>query len=234
MRYRCSIAIVLLAWMMMPMCASGQPFNLPIPLQKAESSVDSNGCTHLVASAVVDADIDDLFSGLSHPEELHPRFSIVFVMVPQTRESQLTNAWSVSSPFKKIIEFYGPHEFEAHHWEEYTFVRDTHTILMHAIGEQVYAKREATLSLSPAIGSSETLARYNGSECWSFASRTKSSSEKLQEAESEKRLLSTWLKIAEDDAHRIARERVIPPSAAPPATPFNPRATPLPRFLGSP
>jgi hypothetical protein len=108
MRYRCSLGIALIALMILrPMPAIAQIFPLPIPLQQSESSIDSNGCLHLQASAIVNAQIDGVFDGLSKPEQLYGGFRLVFVQVPETRESRFTNTWSVTSPFEKIVEFYG-------------------------------------------------------------------------------------------------------------------------------
>lgn len=234
MSIRSSFALALLALMIWPIRAIAQTFALPIPLQKAESSVDSNGCLHLVASAVVNAQIDDLFDGLSQPEQLRGGFRLVFVQVPETRVSRLTNSWSVTLPFQKIVEFYGRHRHAPHFWEEYEFVRDTYTILMHTMdGEVASPRREATLALEPVAERSATAVCYNISECWPSSYSWMTSRDKLQAAEEEKLWLSRWLKFAEDDAQRIAKERTAKPNELPTATPFNPCATPTPKFFGS-
>ena len=235
MRYWCSFGVALIGLMTLrPMPVIAQIFPLPLPLQQSDSSIDSNGCLHLQASAVVNAQIDGVFDGLSQPEQLYGGFRLVFVQVEETRKSRFTNTWSVTSPFEKIIEFYGPHPHQAHSWEEYEFVRDTHTILMHTMeGELARPRREATLVLGPAAGTSATLARYNISECWPSSYSWMSSKDKLEEGEQEKLWLSRWLKFAEDDAHRIAKEHTTRPTSTPTSAPTNPCATPSPRVLGS-
>ena len=238
MRYRCSFGIALIGPMILrPMPAISQIYPLPIPLQQSESSIDSNGCLHLQASAVVNAQIDGAFDGLSQPEQLYGGYGgfwLVFVQVPETRESRFTNTWSVTSPFEKIVEFYGRHRHEPHSWEEYEFVRDTHTILMHTMeGELPRPRRKATLVLGPVAGTSATVIRYNISECWPSSYSWMSSKDKLEAAEQEKLWLSRWLKFAEDDAHRVAKEHATRPTATPTSAPTNPCATPSPRFMGS-
>ncbi len=114
--------------LMRPSCATAQTFALRFPLQKAETSIDSSGCLHLVASASSNAKIEDLFDGLSHPEELYAAHTMVFVLAPQTRESPLKNTWTITSPFEEILEVEAV-QGRIHIWDKYTFNRNTYTLL---------------------------------------------------------------------------------------------------------
>jgi hypothetical protein len=227
MRYAYSFAAASFALMLAPVPAIAQTMPLEFPLQKVESHIDNHGCLNFAATAVVDAQIEDLFEALSRPEELYSlgRPS-VFVLAPLARESILQNAWTIRSPFAKIIEYdgppgraWGPGEIPLT-WVKYTFVRATHTILEHTIGSTFgNSRRETGLALSPTLGGSATFIRYRSSECWPPAYATMSSSEKLESGEVEKRSLGHWLKLADADAHLLARRRL---KAAPTAAASSP------------
>jgi hypothetical protein len=241
MRYRYSFGFALLGLMIQrPMLAIAQTIPLQFPLQTAESSIDSTGCLRLAATAVVDAPIEDVFDGLCHPEELYGGHPSVFVMVPPTKESSLHDTWTVASPFAEIIEFDGPPGLfwgpggPPFSWVKYTFVRDTHTILIRTIGSTVERpRRDGMLVLSRMRGGSATFIRYSSSECWHTAYSGLSSSAKLGDGEAEKLSLTKWLKFADAAARRIAKDHSKGPIAAPGATRSNPSAAPFPKFLGS-
>jgi hypothetical protein len=90
-------------------CATAPAIAQPIDLQNTDGRIDQRGCLQFDATAMVQAQIDDLFEALARPEQLWGYIpgSIllgVYVSAPVTRESLGENTWSIKSPSGKILE----------------------------------------------------------------------------------------------------------------------------------
>jgi hypothetical protein len=196
----------------------------PIDLQSAESHIDKRGCLQFDATAMIHAQIDDLFEALTRPEELWqyaPGDVLlgVYVSIPVTNESLRENTWSIKSPSGKILEWDGSpgpawgREGPPRFWVEYRFFRTNHTIFENDIGStSPWGPTSAPHSdkryvLASVEKGSATSVRFYSSQCWPPGS-PKTSSEKLGAAKGEKQWLGNLLAVARDVAARIQKEHL--------------------------
>ncbi|MHB8382900.1 MAG: hypothetical protein ACYDC3_11260 [Candidatus Binataceae bacterium] len=226
--------------------ASANAIAQGVPLRKTHSNIDEHGCLNFEATALVEAQIEDLFDALSRPELLWAQTGgggILlgdYVDIPLTHESLLENRWVMIAPEAKILEFGGmqgasvPNQELPRSWVEYRFVRPTHTITEHEIGstfgwEAGPPRPDVKFVLSAAKGNSETSVSYSSKQCWPAQNAEMSAARKLAWVDSDKQSAGNWLTAAEFEAQRISEERLksgAKATSTPP--PANPCATPTP------